>query len=423
MNGFWMGHRLLGDVLGFCAAAHLYADKIGQPVKVWFDPDRVDASAFFDGVVWTPKEEIPLAMDCGGTPTPAEWPSLNGVKRFYRFMDPALQPAKTFDIHFNRGRRPNGAGEKLIGLITHSHSQGDIEEETLAEMLDEARRLFPDHRIVSFGRLDNPPPPPGVEDWRRSTIDIGWIIEFVERLALLITPHSGPCYVAAGWQTPMWVYRSMEPWWDWTLSFETYRVQRWWDRKPKSPFAVFDRIYRQGGWDGRGSGPGSAPEVNRELIGLLNQLINRTPGITTVLDIGCGDWQWMRRVDLAGKRYLGVDVASSVIEANLRTFGRDHVRFQTLDACEEDLPEADLIIMKDVVQHLPDECVQTILDRIARRCRWALITHDHAEQNTGQDIQIGGWRPINVLAPPFNFPGVTLGIWNGKHITLSSFMY
>jgi tetratricopeptide (TPR) repeat protein len=187
------------------------------------------------------------------------------------------------------------------------------------------------------------------------------------------------------------------------------------------PFAVFDRIYRCGGWNGKGSGPGSAPAANRSYIALVNRLVNQTPGIQSILDIGCGDWQIMRQVDLSSRRYLGVDVAPSVIALNVREFSSENIHFQVLNPCTDDIPDADLIIMKDVAQHLPTACVQMILERIAGSCRYALIANDFTECNGTRDIPIGGWRPINVLAPPYNLPGATLAVWNGKHITLSGF--
>jgi len=29
----------------------------------------------------------------------------------------------------------------------------------------------------------------------------------------------------------MWIYRSKERFWDYTLNYDNYRVQRWWDRQ------------------------------------------------------------------------------------------------------------------------------------------------------------------------------------------------
>ncbi|HUY90073.1 MAG TPA: tetratricopeptide repeat protein [Pirellulales bacterium] len=187
------------------------------------------------------------------------------------------------------------------------------------------------------------------------------------------------------------------------------------------PFAVFDRIYRKGGWNGKGSGLGSSPDASKGYLALVNRLINQTPDIRSILDIGCGDWQIMREVDLSRKQYLGVDVAASVVDANVREFGKENIHFQVLNPYTDEIPDTDLVIMKDVAQHLPTACVQRILGRIATRCRYALIANDFTEHNLAPDIPIGGWRPVNVLAPPYNLPGATLGVWNGKHVTLSTF--
>lgn len=227
MNGFWMGHFMLGDVFGFCAAAHLYSDKIGQPVKVWFEPARREAVQYFDGVQWVPREEIPHAIDAGIDPAPHEWPRMNGVKRFYRFMDLTLTPTKSFDVHFNRPRRRRR--ERAIGLITHSHTQGDVDDQTLDQMIREARRLHPGHSLVSFGQRDNWNLPAGVVD--RRGMSLHEMVEFIEDLDLLITPQSGPCFIAAGWRVPMWVHRSREPFWDYVLNYDGYKVERWWDRR------------------------------------------------------------------------------------------------------------------------------------------------------------------------------------------------
>jgi hypothetical protein len=226
MPAFWIGHQMLGDVLGFCAAAHLYSVKTGQPTKVWFEPARKAACNFFDGVEWV--EKTPDMINCGGDPSLAEWPQMNGVKRFYRFMDPSMSPGKSFDIHFNKVRKPPEG--KLIGLITHSNTQGDIDDVTLSEMLAEARRTHPGCRIALIGNKDNTKVPKGVGDMRQEKGDVTWIINTVSKLDLLITPQSGPCFCAAGWKVPMWVYRSKEAFWDYTLNYETYKVERWFSR-------------------------------------------------------------------------------------------------------------------------------------------------------------------------------------------------
>jgi SAM-dependent methyltransferase len=266
-----------------------------------------------------------------------------------------------------------------------------------------------------LGNKDNVKVPEGVEDLRPDTGDIHWIIEAISHLDLLITPQSGPCFIAAGWGIPMWVYRSRQAYWDYTLNFDVCNVQRWWERK--KDYTIFDELYRAGGWDGKGSGPGSEAEANQEYLWILHKILRYTPSIKTVLDIGCGDWQHMQHVDLDGKEYLGVDVSPYVIESNKRKFSRPGVSFQVSNPILEDFPQVDLIIIKDVLQHLPNADIATVLKKIRERSRFALIINDYTDLNRG-DISVGEYRPVNVLLEPFNHPGLTIFGYIGKQVVL-----
>lgn len=230
-HDFFIGHQMLGDVIGFAAAAHLYAHKIGETVKVWFDANignRKDIINWFDGIEWVEKNKLENPIDCGINPNLEDWPKFNGVKRFYQWMDPTMNPKKSFDIHFNKERIIND--EKIIGLITHSNTQGDIDKKILDKMLSHAKQQYPLHKIILFGNKDNTLLPSGVLDFRQDKGDINWIIETVRKMDLLITPQTGPCFIAAGFRIPMWVYKSKEEFWDYTLNYDNYKVQRWYDR-------------------------------------------------------------------------------------------------------------------------------------------------------------------------------------------------
>ncbi len=150
---------------------------------------------------------------------------------------------------------------------------------------------------------------------------------------------------------------------------------------------------------------------------ILHKILRYTPSIQTVLDIGCGDWQLMQHVDLEGKDYLGIDVSPLVISANVSKFNRPGVQFKVLNPVVDDIPQVDFVIVKDVLQHLPNCDVATLLEKIRRRSRFALITNDYTDSNQC-DIAIGEHRPINVLLEPFNHPGLTLYGYIGKHVVL-----
>jgi hypothetical protein len=281
-------------------------------------------------------------------------------------------------------------------------------------MVAEARNKYPNHMIVAIGNMDNKYVPEGVEDWRQSKGDIKWIVETVRKLDLLISPQTGPCFIAAGYKIPMWIYRSKEAFWDNVLNYDEYKVERWWDREVRD-YSYFDNLYLRGGWDGNGSGNGSKPENNKEYLQLLHKIIDYTPNIKTVVDIGCGDWQLMKNFKM-NKKYIGIDVSKTVIDNNIKLYASENVNFINANPLVDHIPDGDLCIIKDVLQHLPNKDVFTILD-IIKKYKYCLVTNDYTECNK-RDIKIGEWRPVNILLPPFNAYGITLYGYNGKHVTL-----
>jgi len=68
------------------------------------------------------------------------------------------------------------------------------------------------------------------------------------------------------------------------------------------PGKVFSQIYRSNVW-GRGSGVGSQPENNGEYMLFLSNFI-RNNGIRTVVDFGCGDWQFSKFINWGTAAYL-----------------------------------------------------------------------------------------------------------------------
>lgn len=228
---YWMGHQMLGDVIGFVAAAHLYSVKIQTPVKIHFQPLRREIIEYFDGVQFIDShifEKTKYRIDCGIDPTISLWPTMNGVKRFYRFMDHTLTSPKSFDIHFNRHKQ--SGNHSLIGLITHSNTQGDIPRHKVDLILKEAEKLYPNHKIIAIGNMDNKYIPDGIEDHRTNSHSIHPIINIIQQLDLLIAPQTGPCFIAAGFNIPMWIYKSKYAYHDYVLNYDTYKVTRWFER-------------------------------------------------------------------------------------------------------------------------------------------------------------------------------------------------
>jgi SAM-dependent methyltransferase len=163
---------------------------------------------------------------------------------------------------------------------------------------------------------------------------------------------------------------------------------------------AFTLAYKTGQWH-HGSGSGSSPANTREYRRFLTAYM-RERQIKSVIDVGCGDWQFSRLINWTGIDYLGVDVVPAVIGHNWARYARPQVRFECGDVLNGyQLPDADLVLVKDLFQHWPDTAIHELEPRL--RGRRALLTYD---QNAGThtDIEPGGYRPLDLQMLPFGWP-------------------
>jgi len=177
----------------------------------------------------------------------------------------------------------------------------------------------------------------------------------------------------------------------------------------------FEEVYADGRWGSRlGSGHGSLPRVTGPYRAFLQDFIQANH-VTSVLDYGCGDWQFSRLIDWQEAAYVGVDVVPRLIDENRRRYGREGVEFRVSPADPSELPSADLLIAKDVLQHLPNEEVMSFLGTVAPRYGMTLLTNDTGDEPNG-NIEIGGWRPLDLLATPFDADGTVVAVFRGPKV-------
>jgi SAM-dependent methyltransferase len=181
---------------------------------------------------------------------------------------------------------------------------------------------------------------------------------------------------------------------DWKEGYEA------WNQLPGaiSRSAIFTSIYSRDSWT-HGSGPGSTPAYTAEYRKFLTNYM-RSSNVKSVLDVGCGDWQFSQLVDWSGINYLGIDIVPEIIESHKREFGRENVRFEVLDLVDEEPPNADLVIIKDVLQHLSLASTDRILRKLSSFDR-VLIAQD-VSHGINHDCHDGGFRQLDVASPPFN---------------------
>lgn len=177
------------------------------------------------------------------------------------------------------------------------------------------------------------------------------------------------------------------------------------------------------------SGPGSTLDYTKSLRALLPGIL-RGLGVQTMLDAPCGDFHWMKEVDLSGIQYTGGDIVEKMIDS-LRCTYPNH-EFIQIDITRDRIPRVDFWLCRDVMIHLSNSDIMKILYNFLRSgSRYIAATHfPHSLGNA--DVQSGprAFHEVNLCCPPFGlsvplitvpdtapgFPARWLAIWDRTQV-------
>jgi hypothetical protein len=168
---------------------------------------------------------------------------------------------------------------------------------------------------------------------------------------------------------------------------------------------VFSEIYARNKWGSVETRSGQASTLASTVLvrDALPQLL-RELGVHSLLDLPCGDFHWMKTLELDMDFYTGADIVPQLIAENQRRYGGSRRRFIMLDITQDLLPLADLLLCRDCLVHLSNEEALRAIENIrSSRMEYILMTTFPAQEQN-DDILNGQWRPVNLRAAPFNFP-------------------
>ncbi|MGZ9021668.1 MAG: class I SAM-dependent methyltransferase, partial [Rhodoplanes sp.] len=131
--------------------------------------------------------------------------------------------------------------------------------------------------------------------------------------------------------------------------------------------------------------------------------------IRTILDVPCGDFFWMKEVQL-DVEYIGADIVAEIVNSNQKRFGNGRRRFLRVDLVKDALPAADLVLCRDCLVHLSNTDVISAVKNIKASGSTYLATTTFVDTKRNDYIPSGSWRPINLTLPPFNFPKPILAV-------------
>jgi hypothetical protein len=152
---------------------------------------------------------------------------------------------------------------------------------------------------------------------------------------------------------------------------------------------AFDEVYKHGMWkQGKSSsGLGSEGILAERYVELVRDYTTKH-NLRTVVDGGCGDFSVGSRLAPIFERYMALDVSPRIIASNKQRYAdlaTQQVSFAVADMTETTFPAADLVLIRQVLQHLTNAQIGMILRNLdASSWRRVLISESVQDPQNNQ---------------------------------------
>ncbi|WP_341216545.1 class I SAM-dependent methyltransferase [uncultured Wocania sp.] len=188
-------------------------------------------------------------------------------------------------------------------------------------------------------------------------------------------------------------------------------------KKTKKPWPtkdVMSQIYEMHLWGGNAfdfySGSGSHdPKIIAPYLKAIIAFLESHNTPLVVFDLGCGDFNIGKHLVKYTKKYFGVDIVEALIERNKKVFKAKKLEFHCLDIVKDELPKADCVILRQVLQHLSNAEIKSIVNKL-NNYKYVILTEHiplgdftpNKDLVSGQGIRLKQSSGVNILEAPFN---------------------
>lgn len=179
------------------------------------------------------------------------------------------------------------------------------------------------------------------------------------------------------------------------------------------------------------SGPGSSMKATEKTRESIKSIIQRYK-IESILDLGCGDWNWMPDVMFPNKgeyyikKYVGAESNQELVNTLQDLYESDTIHFEVADIFNVVIGSFDLVICRDVLFHADMNLALKLLHNVAQSDSKYFLstTFPSVPKNVGihrnGKERSWGFYPINLDIAPFNLSSAAIeqfgeGFGHRKH--------
>ena len=194
--------------------------------------------------------------------------------------------------------------------------------------------------------------------------------------------------------------------------------------KPKNPTnptktpwptkEAMTQVYHKHLWGGQESefysGEGShLPAIVNPYLKAVTAFLTSFTTKMVLCDLGCGDFNVGKALVKHTKSYIAIDIVPALVAHNKKHFEDDNLEFQCLDIAVDDLPVGDCVLLRQVLQHLSNDEIQAIANKLANY-NYVIVT-EHLPKGdftpnlniiSGQATRLKKQSGVDLLASPFN---------------------
>ncbi|MBK7512428.1 MAG: hypothetical protein IPI76_09215 [Chloracidobacterium sp.] len=123
-----------------------------------------------------------------------------------------------------------------------------------------------------------------------------------------------------------------------------------------------------------------------------------------MLDIPCGDFNWLKSVELRDVKYTGADIVDDLVAQNKKLYETDSVSFGKLDCCSPIVFQRWILCFAAIVWFILVLRMKVALKNIKTSGSTYLLTTNFVGHAENEDILTGQWRPLNLNTSPFDLP-------------------